>query len=424
MKTRLKQQTHVASSQTDVKPHAPLRSLTLASLLVLIALAFGTSSASAATAWWHLDASAAPANLPPGGTGMIFVSATNLGDANVDGSNAPVKLIDKLPKGIEAKEPVVGTAGLFEAEHLLDGSMECKVPSPHVVECTFLFNYVGGEYRPSLRPYERLEAEIEVNVASDANLHETNEVAVTGGETAVCEKTALGAGRYVNGLCVTEGPENGHEEIEGDFEEEPSGKPVPEAAATGQLTVSSAPVEFGVEKYELTAASDDGSPARQAGSHPFGLTTTLDLNRTSTEPYQPAPPKDLQFKLPPGLIGNPTPFPQCTSAQFITTHGGEANECPADTAVGVAVVAIRFPESPENVVLTVPVPVFNLKPAVGEPARFGWLVGKRVPGDPRHLRAHRRGLRRDGQRGQHHADDLILQLAGHLLGRPRSRQPR
>src|SRR5580700_8486155 len=67
----------------------------LVSLLVI--LAFGVASASAATAWWHLDAVAVPANLPPGGSGTIVVSASNLGDAAVSGSKAPVKLTDKRP---------------------------------------------------------------------------------------------------------------------------------------------------------------------------------------------------------------------------------------------------------------------------------------------------------------------------------------
>ena len=82
----------------------------------------------------------------------------------------------------------------------------------------------------------------------------------------------------------------------------------------------------------------------QAGSHPYALTTVLDLNRTAEAPFQPAQPKDLHFDLPPGLLGNPTPFPQCTDAQFESTSGpGQTNECPADTVLGVASITIYEP---------------------------------------------------------------------------------
>ena len=332
----------------------------LVSLLAI--LAFGTCSASAANvAVWHLHALSMPSNLPPGGSGTIVVSASNLGDAQVRGSKLPVKLTDKLPVGLEATSASY-SAGLLGT--LFGIKSPCSVASPKEVECVF-----EGE----LSEYEQLEAEIAVNVRSSAGLHETNEMTVAGGESYVCGEVAASTGNYTNSLCTAGGA--------GDFEEQ-AGEGVAGVAATQQLTVSSAPVAFGVESYEVTAANEDGSPARQAGSHPFSLTTTLDLNRTAVEPYQPALPRDLVFRLPPGLIGNPTPFPQCSGAGFSAQGsggGGLVNGCPANTAVGVADVTIRFPEGSENHVETIPVPVFNLKPAVGEPARFGFLVLGKAP---------------------------------------------
>jgi hypothetical protein len=114
----------------------------------------------------------------------------------------------------------------------------------------------------------------------------------------------------------------------------------------------------------------------QAGSHPFQLTTTLDFNQSPQEEALPAGAmaKDLRFDLPPGFVGNPTPFPQCTDAQF--THfpfgGAYANECPPQTAVGVATITFNEPKLFHLV--TVQFPVFNLVPRAGEPARFGFLV--------------------------------------------------
>ncbi len=58
--------------------------------------------------------------------------------------------------------------------------------------------------------------------------------------------------------------------------------------------------------------------------------------------------KDLHFELPPGLIGNPTPLPQCSEQRFTTENHTLANECPADAAVGVATVITTNPLSPSS----------------------------------------------------------------------------
>ena len=146
---------------------------------------------------------------------------------------------------------------------------------------------------------------------------------------------------------------------------------------------------FGVETYELTP---EGEPQRagegfsfdtQAGSHPFQLTTTLDLDQALANhtdqglfPSAPALPRDLHFKLPPGLVGDPSAVPACTDTQFSAVLPGSINLCPADTAIGVAYVAIYL----ENVDAYLPlvIPVFNLVPGPGEPARFG-LEAEEVP---------------------------------------------
>ncbi len=147
--------------------------------------------------------------------------------------------------------------------------------------------------------------------------------------------------------------------------------------------MSGTPVGFGFEDYKLRPENEGGAPDTQAGSHPFQLTTTLALNRTTEAnpnlsygelPLPVALPKDLRFKLPPGLVGNATVLPQCTDLQFTTYETGEENICPPETAVGVASVTINEPKNLGFV--TVPVPVFNLAPKVGEPARFGFEVAQ------------------------------------------------
>jgi hypothetical protein len=302
----------------------------LASWCSLVSLVFvAGAEASAPPPWWGIDVVSAPANLPPGAHGTLFVTASNLGAGEVDGSATRVVLRDALPTGVVASSASGRTGGIAGILGLR-GGVGCTVVSGSLVECS---------YEGKLPPYEQLEVNIGVEVSASAKTGEMDEVSISGG----------GA---------------------------------PNASLKRALTISGEPTRFGVANYEVVASNEDGSFDTQAGSHPFSLTTTLDLNRIGGPPspwtektsssYQPALPKDLRFDLPPGLVGNPVPFPQCTDAQF-TTKVGFVNMCPADTAVGVASITVYEPKVVRGLG-TVTTPVFNLKPSVGEPARFGFLT--------------------------------------------------
>ena len=97
----------------------------------------------------------------------------------------------------------------------------------------------------------------------------------------------------------------------------------------------------------------------------------------------PALTKDLRFNLPTGLIGNPTPLPQCSTYVFTESGTNAATSknppCPADTVVGVATSVIDAAGEGEHAPLADTVPLYSLTPAVGEPARFGFLVLKFIP---------------------------------------------
>jgi hypothetical protein len=253
--------------------------------------------------------------------GQLVITASNMGNAEVDGSSgAPVVLRDKLPSGLKAKS-VAGNAG--NASYGPPRTqLDCSIVSGSVVECSF---------EGKLRPYESLEVEVGVEVLSGAKSGESNEVGVSGGKAA-------------------------------------------SMSLQRPITVSDEPAPFGPANYELTAFNENGSTDTQAGSHPYALTTVLDLNRTLEAPFQPAQPKDLRFDLPQGLLGNPTVFPQCSAAQFESESGpGQTNECPPDTVLGVAAITI-YEKLGIHGVGTIVSPVFNLKPSVGEPARFGFVT--------------------------------------------------
>ncbi len=295
--------------------------------MTILALGMVATPASATEAfpevpWWHVNVGSRPTYLPPGGEGTVVILATNLGDGEVNGSEgAPVTVKDKLPAGIEATEAFYaagsGTEGFY-------GRGPCSGSSE--VVCSF-----AG----FLPPYRRVEVKIRVSVNGTLDGQLADDVSVSGG----------GA---------------------------------PGVSVSDPLTIDSSQTPFGVETYELTPENANGTVDTQAGSHPFQLTGTMVLDagtEAHTEEFdahiaavaQPALPKDLHFALPPGFVGNPTPFPQCPEALLYK------ETCPVDTQLGAAVVTLGHPLN-----TTVVSPVYNMAPAPGEPARLGF----NAPGIP------------------------------------------
>jgi hypothetical protein len=153
------------------------------------------------------------------------------------------------------------------------------------------------------------------------------------------------------------------------------------ATRTLQVPIGGETAGFGIEDYELQPFSENGTPATRAGKHPFQLTTTLVMNQTVPVERgglrQPAAlPKDLTFQLPPGLVGNPNAVAQCTMTNFFAIVR-EYNLCSPGSVVGVATVTANEPKFLK--VFTKSVPVFNLVPSRGEPARLGFEVAGRIP---------------------------------------------
>jgi hypothetical protein len=136
---------------------------------------------------------------------------------------------------------------------------------------------------------------------------------------------------------------------------------LPAAAQAGDPTL------YGIQSVGASLSTT------QAGAHP-DFTTTVEL---TTDPAGPTeggvnPPyartRDLAVTIPPGLIGNPTLFPQCTVVQLGTSF--DDSHCPQDSQVGVTDVTIypqgRFFE-----------PVYLMEPPAGTDivARIGFIAG-------------------------------------------------
>jgi hypothetical protein len=289
---------------------------------------------------WHLQSRAAPTNLPLNGVAEIMARAINLGDAEASGAGAnKITITDELPAGVTPVQ-AFPVSNHFQSE---SGEEQKAEERMHGYTCAPIVGQrVECSYTGKLAPYEELQITIHVKVEAGAPAEPENVVTVKGG---------------------------------GAREDPPLRQ---------KLKINGQPTHFGVEAYEMSAENEEFEPDTQAGSHPFQLTTTFNLNQAFEErkhiteksfyPQAPALSKDLSFKLPAGLIGDVNAVPQCSDIDFGAQEPDDNNVCPNNTVVGVASVNFADPTSPGEIVGTWVVPVFNLQPAAGEPARFGFSI--------------------------------------------------
>lgn len=349
------------------------RAVLVVTSILLGALAAATPALAEAGAipHWTLESRAAPTNLPLNGEGLIIVTASNTGDAEAPGTVEEkeakkiyhTKITDTLPAGIEATHINVRSKGTPRSTENVERKVgehvelfyKCSAPPVTSIVC---------EFEKSLPVYEQFELLITVT-------------------------THLGAAATLeNNATVEDGPEK-----------DGGARPAELTPSTRYLRVSNEPVHFGVESFEMMPENGEFKPDTEAGSHPFQLTTTFNLDEgigvgQNGKELVPAAPvvtlpdgenvmtleKNLSFKLPPGLIGdanvvrNPNAVQQCPDGSFGVLEEGGVNFCPENTALGVA--AVTFTDPITLGYDTYVVPVFNLVPAPGEPARFGFEINK------------------------------------------------
>ena len=297
-------------------------------LTASVSMLVSAGAAGAAMPWWHVNTVSAPAS-QPGAENQLVLEVSDLGDAAVDGSVHPVSIVDTLPPGVVPLHVNRQGGGSFPVGiSSVEKFTRCEIKA-QVVSCT---------YNGPLLAYERLMLAISVQVAPGAGAG-VSEVAVSGG----------GA---------------------------------PAVSWHHALALGESPPPFGAETYEITPEEEGGTLGTQAGSHPFQLTTTLTFN-TKSAPIQTvthpevksevrpiALTKDLRFNLPPGLVGNPTQIHACPLAVFL--NPSNTVHCPDDTAVGVATPMLTETQTPKGVPFAEAVALYNVEPAPGEPARFGF----------------------------------------------------
>src|SRR6476659_7760012 len=107
--------------------------------------------------------------------------------------------------------------------------------------------------------------------------------------------------------------------------------------------------EFGLGDVDLTFTDAAGLPQTQAGSHPFAVTNTLDLNTFEHPVYGELPDgavKDITVSLPDGLVGAPGATPRCSSADFLDIDPNlKLPHCANSSAIGLIVLKIKVAAS-------------------------------------------------------------------------------
>jgi hypothetical protein len=332
-----------------------LRALAVAvAACVTLLLALGAASASAHSAWWLMNSSTGPTSLKPGQKSILFDTAVNAGYTDASGVTSQITMTDTLPAGLRYVAVQKAAAGVYtNGGGQVPTPIECQVSGQvatgQVVKCP-----VPLGPKSVVSPYASVRLTLEVEAEPSLETGAVNHVQIEGGTDGSGEE-----------LESKEWPEPGKD-------------------ASQSLNVSGEPAQFGLSRFDFRQEDSEGQPTSQAGAHPFQFTSTVDFNEgvgltsgfqgSHLNPIPPNLPKNLHFFLPRGLIGDVANRPQCAETDFDAFHLKGSDNCREDAALGVASVTLLEPTTLGFI--TAPVPVFNLIPAKGEPARFGFELAQ------------------------------------------------
>src|ERR1700689_2638809 len=304
-------------------------------VVVSLVCVAGAGAAPPAPAW-SITSLSAPTSFAPGYSGrwdLYHLTVTNIGDAPTDGT--PFAVSDTLPAGLTFDPK----GGIAKVGARASDPIETYPPSEKELETISC-----GEGPPVsctdgdvLQPGQSLQMWVAVNVEANAPASVVNEVSVSGG-----------------------------------------GAPSVSASETTAIT-STLPV-FGFQGFAGGFLGAEGSPASQAGSHPYEAAFDFSLNTLPDHEFAPgfvggfAPagnPKQITVNLPAGLVVNPTATTRCTEAQLESDHDGEelTDGCPDSSAVGTVWVTIGGYDPTASSGLS---GLYNMVPPPGVPAELGF----------------------------------------------------
>jgi uncharacterized repeat protein (TIGR01451 family) len=291
-----------------------------------------TASAAPGTGW-AVSSQAYPTNLAPGGTGELQVDIENVGARP---SSGPLTVTDVLPPGLVAIK--AGGMQAF-ADSILGEAEEEAIPNFHgearwscsgttVVTCTS---------NPALLPtipvgFDRFDS---------IQLQQAERIGI---EVSVANAPGTGSNRVT---------------VAG-------GGAISPTTVENSVTISGSEPPFGFSNFDAVFTDEDGTPATQAGSHPYSATFLLGFN---VEVGGPAGGRirNLEVAVPPGLFGDPGATPRCSRAQL------DGQICPPQTQIGIEQAGLGGPGGSGPLSLEV-LSVYNMVPPPGVPFEFAFSV--------------------------------------------------
>lgn len=314
--------------------------------IAMVGLLAPAAAAHAAGPAWRID-SVADTTVAPGGSLDYFVTVTNKGD---QATNDVYSVTMTLPNGMTSTA-ASDANGLLTCSGAGTNVVTCSAPDP------FSAALPPGGLEPDSQDTIDLTASVDPGVSGTL----TSTMVVSGGGAAA------------------------------------------PASTVDPTLVTSTPPTFGVDAFDgQMTANEAGDPYTQAAGHPYAQTVSLDYNSMdsgdpNSGPVWPVEPiKDVVVDLPPGTVGNPTVVAQCTAADLANSETFNPRSlCPPASQVGVVTVRrggspLFF--SPAWGKTFGPLPIFNMVPPPGVPARFGFNVSGTVVTMDAQVRSNDNGL--------------------------------
>jgi hypothetical protein len=341
----------------DTAKRLRLLGTVLATVGALGTLALGAApGAQAATPppAWRID-SVSDTTVEAGQQLLYALQFTNVG-GTVGGSqlqcsaSKPCTLQISLPAGMTA---------LSFPNAIVPECTNLGVPGPVVLTCT----RIAGTGQ--LLPHRTQQPVLTVQVDPAAEGPLTTSFAMYGGK----DSTEVAATRADGSPCS------------------PAPPGTPCATTVDPVQVSAALPGFGYDAFDAQVSANAlGDPFTQAGGHPYAVTVSPDFN-TATDPnpfkgpaWPVEPIKDVPVELPAGLLGAPAKVPTCTASELVGQHSGATPRplCPSASQIGTILVRQSSIGSFGAINVLGPIPIFNMVPPSGMPARFGFNISGSV----------------------------------------------
>lgn len=314
--------------------HGAFLAIALAIGLSLGLLTAVSAAAAGSVASWNLHAVALPTNLQHPSAGEEAECAKSVGNTTV---NCPAYLVTAANVGAKA------TSGAITFEDTVPAGLEVlavrlflrdptKVPAESLLppaDCAAAANQITCHYAGALAPEHGLALRVYVRVAA-------------GAEGVLVDTARISGG-------------------------------APEATTQSEALVAQQPAPFGPTALQMLISNADGTPALQAGAHPYEFGARIDLaTRLGIGPdaqygiNSVEDPRDAVVDLPLGFLGTALATPRCTFAELARGVTAGVGGCPTDTIVGYLYTEPVNSDSTEG-------PIYNMVPERGGPAEFGFV---------------------------------------------------